>query len=70
MLCANCGGNTVGRNISGSRIKLRPTGRPDEPFVVVCDRCGGDVEASSAGSSPARGTVGRPVRLPAPGPGH
>lgn len=45
MLCVKCGGDPTDRS-SRARVRLRATGRSDEPFVMVCEQCGGDIESA------------------------
>jgi hypothetical protein len=46
MFCVNCGGGPLYRAPGSGRVKLRATGDPDEPFMVVCERCGRDIVTS------------------------
>jgi hypothetical protein len=50
MLCTECAGGLDQRrgSMGRGRVRLRATGRADEPFVVVCERCEKDI--ASAGT--------------------
>lgn len=57
MLCTDCGASPANRATDSGRVRLRATGRPDEPFVMVCERCGRDIVSPGAGT-PAGGASG------------
>ncbi len=57
MLCVTCGKGA--HPAHRGRIRLRPTGRPDEPFVMVCEKCGLDINADGTLMAPAR--IGTPT---------
>lgn len=53
MFCSACGGNPTDESWKKGPVKLRYTGRTDQPYVAVCERCGCDVDYSPRMSSSA-----------------
>ena len=51
MLCTACGGIPSDESWKKGPVKLRYTGRSDEPYVAVCERCGCDVDYKPRASS-------------------
>lgn len=73
MLCVNCGRGAAFRAGYRGAVRLRATGRPDEPFVMICECCGVDIAADgTALTSPvASGPAGSqpPASTPMRGAG-
>ncbi len=59
MLCVKCGKKAPLNH--RPRMRLRPTGRADEPFAIVCESCGVDINADGTPVETAAET--RPVGL-------